>query len=75
MNVKMPGDETKLAETKINPLERIFIPIEKRTEAGTLVFRTSDKEVYACLEDGSIRRATPKQGKVARRKRGEVTCK
>lgn len=53
---------------KIDPLKRIFVPIEKRTAAGTLVFRTSDKQVYARLDDGSIRRAEKKiKGKAARR--------
>lgn len=68
MNVKMPDDALKLAETKFNSLKRIFIPIERRTAKGTLVFCTSDKEIYARLDDGSIRRTTSKvKGKAARR--------
>ena len=45
-----------------------YVPIEKRTSQGTTVFRTMDHEVYARLEDGSIRRARPKvRGKLARK--------
>lgn len=56
------------AQRKIDPLDRIWIPIEKRTAKGTLVFRTSDRETYARLDDGSIRRVDKKaRGKAARR--------
>jgi hypothetical protein len=41
-----------------------------KTKNGTTVFRTLDGEVYARLDDGSIRRAHPKvNGKVARKMR------
>ena len=55
-------------QSPINPLRRVFIPIEKRTSNGTIVFRTTDKQMYVRLADDSIRRATPKlRGKAARR--------
>lgn len=55
---------------KIDPLRRVFVPRETRTSNGTMVFRTTDGDVYARLEDGSIRRAAPKvNGKQARRNR------
>ncbi len=44
----------------LDPLRRVFIPIERRTANGTLVFKTTDGELYARLSDGSIRRAHPK---------------
>ena len=57
-------------QSPIDPLRRVFVPIEKRTEKGTLVFRTTDKELYFRAPDGSIRRAQPKvHGKDARKMR------
>jgi hypothetical protein len=57
-----------MKETKIDLLRRVFVPVEKRTAAGTLVFRTLDNQVYVRLEDGSIRRSDRKvRGKTARR--------
>ena len=57
-------------QSHIDPLRRILIPIERRTSNGTLVFRTTDNEMYVRLENGSIRRVTPKvNGKVARKMR------
>jgi len=54
----------------IDPLRRVFIPIEKRNSKGMLVFRTHDKQLYVRMENGSIRRATPKiNGKEARKAR------
>lgn len=55
------------AQPKLDLLKRVFVPRETRTKDGTLVFRTSDKEVYVRLSDGSIRRSRPKaRGKAAR---------
>ena len=52
----------------IDPLRRVFIPIEKRREDGTRVLWTSDKTKYVRGTDGTIRRAAPKvRGKAARR--------
>ena len=57
-------------QPSIDPLRRVFVPIEKRTPAGTLVFRTSDKTLYFRASDGSIRHSTPKvNGKQARKMR------
>lgn len=54
----------------IDPLRRVFVPIERRTPNGTLVFKTHDNQLYARMHDGSIRRATPKlNGKDARKAR------
>jgi hypothetical protein len=70
--VNQPVDQQR----PIDPLRRVFVPIEKRTANGTLVFRTLDKQVYVRLEDGSIRRATPKMnGKEARRLRAKSRAK
>jgi hypothetical protein len=56
----------------IDPLRRVFVPIERKTPAGTWVFRTLDREMYARAGDGSIRRVTPKvNGKVARKRRAQ----
>lgn len=64
------AEGTRDQQRPIDPLRRVFVPIEKRTANGTLVFRTLDKQVYARLEDGSIRRTTPKMnGKQARKLR------
>ena len=67
MDVKMPDGDRKLPPVKMDPLRRIFIPIERSTKAGTVVFRTSDKEMYVRLEDGSIHRTVPKLSKAARK--------
>lgn len=46
------------------------VPNERRTDAGTLVFRTHDRQVYARLDSGEIRRSSPKvNGKMARKAR------
>lgn len=71
---EQPKDDVKQQAidqgSSIDPLRRVFIPIEKRTANGTLVFRTHDHEMYARLGDGSIRRVTPKvNGKQARKQR------
>ena len=60
----------------IDPLRRVFVPIEKKTANGTIVFCTLDKQLYARLEDGSIRRATPKMnGKQARKLRAQARAR
>lgn len=61
--------DTHKQKPTIDPLRRVFVPIEKRTAKGTIVFRTSDKTMYARLEEGGpIRRVVPKiRGKAARR--------
>lgn len=51
-------------------LRRGLVPKEATTSQGTVVFRTSDSEVYRRLADGSIRRTQPKvNGKQARKQR------
>ena len=68
-----PKDDTASAIDQRNPeylLRRSFVPKEFKTAKGTIVFRTTDDEVYARLADGSIRRAHPKaNGKDARKAR------
>lgn len=46
---------------KIDPLRRIFIPIEKRMTNGEMTFRTMDKEQYIRAANGVIRRKYPKK--------------
>lgn len=54
----------------IDPLRRVFVPIEKRTPNGTWVFKTTDQTMYFRAPDGSMRRVQPKvNGKDARRAR------
>jgi hypothetical protein len=61
---------TQQPESPLDPLRRVLVPIEKRTANGTIVFRTTDKEVYFRHTDGSIRRASLKvNGKEARKAR------
>ena len=63
------NDAPPVAQTpSLDPLRRVFVPIERRTANGMLVFRTTDKRLYARLDNGSIRRAIAKvRGKAARR--------
>ena len=59
-------------QKSIDPLRRVFIPVEKRNLDGTYSFKTHDKQSYVRLEDGSIRRVSPKvNGKVARKSRAK----
>ena len=72
--------ETTDHKPSIDPLRRVFVPIERVTPNGTTVFGTHDREVYVRLEDGSIRRARLKlRGKAARkaerRTRREEKCR
>lgn len=62
---------TQPSETQqIDPLRRVFVPVEKVTAAGTTVFCTSDREVYVRLSDGSIRNSRKKiNGKDVRKAR------
>lgn len=59
-------------EQMVDPLQRVFVPIEKTTGEGTRVFRTSDHQMYVRMEDGSIHRVhsakTNLNGKAARRR-------
>jgi hypothetical protein len=57
-------------DAPLDPLRRVFVPVEKRTAQGTLVFRTTDKDLYFRGPDGSIRRSVPKvNGKLAKQMR------
>lgn len=44
----------------IDPLRRVWIPIEHLTSEGTHVFRTHDEVAYRRSADGAIRRITKK---------------
>ncbi len=61
-------NETPVEKPIIDPLRRVFIPVEKRTSRGTIVFKTTDGRLYARVDEGMpMCRATPKiRGKKAR---------
>lgn len=67
-----PKDTAKsnVAEPMLDPLRRVFIPIEKRMLDGNWRFRTSDKERYTRNgTTGTVYRADPKPlNKHARRR-------
>ena len=70
MDTQPHGASAAVTTPSLDPLRRVFVPIEKRTLNGTLVFRTMDNQMYCRLASGSIRRVTPKvNGKVAKRLR------
>ena len=54
---------------QLDPLRRVFVPLERRTSAGTIVFRTTDKELYCRVDEGMpMQRVNKKiRGKAARR--------
>lgn len=47
--------------TPIDPLRRVFIPIERKQSDGTVRFKTHDKREYERRADGSIRRIHPRE--------------
>lgn len=51
------------APKPLDPLRRIFVPIEKRMTDGRLAFQTSDGEQYVRAQNGVIRRKNPKKEK------------
>ncbi|MFI5222673.1 MAG: hypothetical protein ACHQX3_00260 [Nitrospirales bacterium] len=54
----------------IDPLRRVFVPIEKRMTNGNLTFQTMDREQYIRTPDGVIRRKKSKvNGKLAKKAR------
>lgn len=68
-SVKVKPEATAATSLPIDPLRRVFVPIEQRTPRGTIVFKTHDNRVYARREEGGpMYRAIPKvRGKAARR--------
>jgi hypothetical protein len=61
---------------EIDPLYRVFVPIEGRALDGTVTFRTTDREEYRRLPDGSIRLLRLKvNGKAARKARRQARCR
>ena len=46
--------------TKIDPLHRVFVPIEGRNVRGQWTFRTMDRDEYYRDVNGCIRRKYPK---------------
>lgn len=63
-------------DEKIDPLRRIWVPIEKRNTDGSWGFRTTDGERYRRDENGVIRSIAKKvNGKIARKERQRVRSK
>lgn len=60
--------DTQTDKPAIDPLRRVFIPVERVMQNGTIVFRTQDSTVYVrAKEGGPMLRAVPKiRGKKAR---------
>lgn len=57
----------------LDPLRRVFVPIEKRMTNGNMTFQTSDKERYYRTSDGVILRVAPKiNGKKAKKERRKL---
>ena len=48
-------------DVDIDPLRRVFVPIEKKNVMGQFTFQTKDGKQYIRRADGSIRRNTPKK--------------
>lgn len=68
-NQQPPVDPIR-RDLQIDPLRRVWIPIERKTIMGQTTFSTHDKVVYGRLANGVIRRAIPKvNGKEARKAR------
>lgn len=60
----------KQEASQIDPLRRVFVPVERKNTDGTYVLRTHDKTTYIRGADGVLRRQIPKMnGKDARRAR------
>ncbi len=67
----------------IDLLQRVLVPIEKVTKTGTRIFRTTDKQMYVRMEDGSIHRVhsvnknnlTGKAARRAQKKQRRLTQK
>ena len=69
----MTNNDLAASDKIIDPLNRVFVPIEKRMLNGNLTFQTSDKERYVRTSDGVIRRSTPKvNGKLAKKLRAKA---
>jgi hypothetical protein len=63
---------------QIDPLHRIFVPIERPLSGGGATLKTTDGLKYYKLLDGSLQRAVQKvRGKAARRadKKMRRTCR
>jgi hypothetical protein len=60
----------------LDPLRRVFVPIEKRDVHGRWTFNTSDGERYTRDEHGVIRNIRVKvNGKVARKMRRRLSVR
>lgn len=58
-----PRTPVRLNPQKLDPLKRVFVPIERNGR-----FQTLDGQIYERTESGAIRRDVPKRrGKAARR--------
>ena len=68
MDIEKRSADGTLNQQPINPLQRVFIPIEKRNVLGQLTFQTLDRTKYVRHVSGAFVRAVPKmRGKAARR--------
>jgi hypothetical protein len=58
------------ANEPLDPLRRVFVPIEKRMLNGQMTFRTTDQTQYFCDDKGVIKRRFAKvNGKRAKKSR------
>jgi len=68
LNDDTVSEKTLDQRPPIDPLRRVWVPIEKKMPDGNMLLRTTDKTVYIRLENGAIMRAQPKlRGKAARK--------
>ena len=45
--------DTQKQKPEIDPLRRVFVPRERMTSNGTIVFKTTDNLMYARQEEGA----------------------
>lgn len=67
---KAAADNKPSNKEPLDPLRRMFVPIEKRMTNGNMTFQTLDKERYYRTSQGVILRVAPKvNGKKAKKER------
>lgn len=66
-------DASKSVVEPIDPLRRVFVPVEKRMSSGISVMRTLDGETYHRGTDGVIRSSMSRiNGKLARKAKARL---
>ena len=76
MDTRDPAPEGSGTTPALDPLRRVFIPVEKRASNGDWLFETSDGHTYRRGIDGVIRSRMPKiNGKLAKRIRAKARAK